>query len=440
MDFNPDGSHRGSTSGSTGSRMSTSTSYGSLNAKGPPNPTDPFDRLAMSQQGFATDALISPLHEMGEPEFMLDMNLDDMEGIVDPTLANAPPTQPFRVPPPGSTGSGGSVSGQAEPNNSMLLQDALHHTGSQSGMSGSQGSSGSGSDPNQQTPGGRSVLSEADRGGMSPFGGKNPFQSSTTGSSNGSIDSKPRTPPSPYNLSPKHSLPASTQPRRPSQLRNVKMGSIDSDASYDSSSLQPLTPAWVTSTPANPTVFNDPFGSSANRPGTSGSVSTQLTGRSGSQTPYANRQDGSFSSEPGNTLGMSTGGLAPAPVVTGAAAWAAPESWGVEADEDPEDGEETTSSDDDEDWADDGDKISEVRENDSRLLSVDSGKTGAAPPFGYKSGTMNGKPTRGRPATKGSMGGRTRTSAGGRTSTGRPRSSGRPGTSGSAVLSAVPVS
>lgn len=379
-DFVPaDEGHRGS--GSTSSRLSSSTSYSSLSNRQPIDDLPGRLGSIMPRQSYVSDALISPLHEIAEPEFTLDMNLDDMEGIVDTNMANATPapaSRPSQAPTAAS---------------SIVLQDALGSfaSSSQSG-SGDSGASGSS----------RAVVSPADR---ETFTRPNPFGESGQGSNDG----KARTPPSPHTLtlSPKHFLPPGTQPRRPSQLRNVKMGSVDSDSSVPDS-IQPLSPAWAAGSPGV-TLFHDPFGSSA---------AASQRPKEGLSPLRAN--------DPADQATASNAALA------AAAAWAAPESWGVEGDDEPED---ATSSDED-DWAQ-AEEMASVPSIDQNLLQPSiSGSSRKPPPFGHKSMGSNGP----RPGSSTARKNRTRTANGRPNSATRPSTATRPGTSGSTNVSTSPVS
>lgn len=368
--------------------------------------------------------MASPTEEragMDFHDFHLDMNLDDMEGIVDPTLANAPPqvptTQSVSSSQPSTTFSSLGLQG--------ALSESIATTVSTGGSS--SGSMSSGSLP----PLGRQLVGEADRQGQQ-FSRSNPF-SQSPGSS---IDVRVGTPPSPQNLSPKGVHPhigLNTQPRRPSQLRNVKISSFDSEASSSDapdSALQPLAPAWAAAGPATQTVFNDPFGGSSVKPRTAdGSSPASLQTGSGSTFPTP--QAGSESTVP-NQPGFASDGKAPAIAPPGAAAWAAPESWGVEADEEEEPEEpdgESPSEPEDEDWV----RSDEISPSERGSADKGTGTASAkAPPFGYASmGRASGQSGTGR--------GRPKTGAG-RPSTANKSESRRPGTSGSIHASTVPVS
>lgn len=421
-DFAPS-DHRGSTVGSSGSRVSSSASFGSLSHHTSTPEIDISERYDRHYPSIS-DGMISPLHEMPEPEFRLDMNLDDMEGIVDPNLANAPPAPaPSRHPTLANTAAPPQLQQQqTRVDAGMALEDALHHTGQRS-----EGSSGSAT---SSQPSGREGLRESIVPASNPFTKQNPFSS---GSSNGSVEFKPESPHSPHTYSPKHSLPPTTQPRRPSQLRNVKMGSIDSDGSTGSrSDSGPLQPLWATMSPSSqPTVFNDPFGPA--KPSLSVVQSDQGNGAG----PHA-RTNTSISQI---TVTPETPALAPAIAGPGAA-WAAPESWGVEGDE--EDSGNDTSSDsggDNGEWpAEDEPPSPEAmpERRPSLILPISEGKK--APPFGFKS-NLNGRGGRGgaaRPGTA-SRTGRAKTRDGRPSTAARSGTSNRPGTSGSAHMAAVPV-
>lgn len=409
QDFGPtEGTYRNSGSGS--SRLSGSAL--------PQKPSSPAvspghraDRISpWSGQSFASDAF-SPTDERGANDFQLDMNLDDMEGIVDPNLANTPAQPPGQYRGPAASE---QTSGTASTMGSMLLRDTMN--GSSSFATTVSSGSGASSGRVAETPS-RSVVSEAHRQLDTPFI-RNPFGN---GSSAGSIDNKPRTPPLPHTLSPKHSLPPSTQPRRPSQLRNMKGGSADSESSSEMSysyggPLQPVAPAWAATTGSGQTVFNDPFGSSI--PARILAVETQ---------PIPLGSADATSKGPSSDAKPSVDAAAEA----AAAAWAAPESWGVEGDED----EDEDSNEDDEEWRAEDFESPPIKESigsnafGSRTFST----AGKPPPFGYKSAQS------GMPASRGSG------MPGSRTGSVRPLTStrtgtARPGTSGSVQLSSVPVS
>ncbi|KAL1410855.1 cysteinyl-tRNA synthetase [Vanrija albida] len=275
--------------------------------------------LSRRRSSRAATADISPLDEMSEPEFHIDMDLDDMEGIVDPTLINARPSVPT-----------GPVSGEDAPD--LGLADALHHTSSFA----------SGTD----VPPGRSIVQEST--GAASFARSNPFAS--TGSSGGSDQLKAgaHTPPSPSDVSPKHStVPgASNAPRRPSQLRNVKTDSIDLSASDHPAS--PLAPSWAQGmTGSKAGFFSDPFGAAA---GSKDRASVSPT-RNDYKGPH----------------GSIAPAIPPFSATSSAAAWAAPESWGVEGDELGEDDEDGGLSEDDEAWTqEDGDRVTTPTQLDPR--------------------------------------------------------------------------
>jgi adenylate cyclase len=384
--------------------------------------------------------MISPLDETVEPEYHLDTNLDDMEGIVDSSLAHAPagPTLPRAPGMSGQSESTSPTSNGESLSGSILLQDALDQTSSfattiSQDSAGSAGSTSGSSDIQS----GRSVLSEAHRTSGNPFIRANPFQS---GSSDGSLQvvNSPPTPPSPYSrsLSPKHTLPPSTQPRRPSQLRNVKMGieEYEDSETPDSGSLQPLAPAWASTTPSGQTFFSDPFGSgpSIRSMDPEGGVSpSRPSTRSAQSTPQAVTEAAMPQPPlvPGSAIPSMSSAAAAAAAAAATAAWAAPESWGVEGDE--EDAEEGPSTSDDDE--DDGGWVEEDEDAPSSggdlptsglivpNLSADSAKK--PPPFGYKS--LPGKrPSAARPGTAGQ--GKLRNKG----SVGRPSTSTRPGTAG----------
>ncbi|WVQ83638.1 hypothetical protein IAT38_005780 [Cryptococcus sp. DSM 104549] len=474
-DFAPsDGSHRGSNAsvpGSASSRMSSSASFNSLNQRSPPSATtdrsvsDPFSRTAAFHHGggnYMPEGMISPLQEISETPFHLDMNLDDMEGIIDPAKAGmagpsgsgagagaggtvpspAGPAGPGGLAPTDSVSTAGSVSLQS----SALPQTSSFGTSISTGASASSGgqSDTSGSGPGVQPHNGRNVISEAERQ-SGPFTRTNPFSGS---GQSATIDLSNLSPSSPHTLSPKHRAGPSAHPRRPSALRNVKLGSTDSESNEQpDTGLQPIAPAWAAQgasrSGAAQTLFHDPFSSTAH-PKTPtadgfspGAIATPVPspGLDPAAPPFGAGQG------PGGLAGPSALGVLGAST---SAAWAAPESWGVEGDDVPSD--ETSSTDEDGDqWvADDGEAspVSPVSELPSPT-AVPTSPTGTgatarrAPPFGHKSqGSASKLRGSGRPGTGGA--GRRQKASGGRASTGnKPGTGGRPGTSGSTYTSSA---
>lgn len=377
------------------------------------SPSSPVNGRSRQPSYFSTEGMISPMEERGDFDFHLDMNLDDMEGIVDPTMASGPPQ-----PPP--TASSVSTSNFS----SLGLQDANRDPGSMAttisrdeSSGGSAGSVGPG----------RQIIGDAERG-QGQFQKVNPFSNSPTGS----IDRGIITPSSPQNLSPKnmvHNHPnLMNQPRRPSQLRNMKIGSMDSEISATTRSsdgqIQPLAPAWAQTLDSSnghqnggETVFNDPFGN-ASRIGRAASISTK---NSGSQygTPQPGSEGGSQFDNNGNNRHLAP--AIAAPLVQDA--WAAPESWGVEGDDLPPDEADSSSSEaEEEGWA-----------GDEALSDKEHGGTRkkGAPTFGHGSrGSARGR-GRGSNARPGTSGARPSTVA---------KIQARPGTSGSVHVANVPVS
>ena len=373
-------------SGSNSSRASGTPTF---------SESSPTDTGSSRRPSLFSDGMISPLSEVGE--FHLDMNLDDMSGIVDPTLANAPPQAP------GYAGSNTS-SQEARTRQSFAT------------TSSTGGDSAGSTDP-------RPVR----EGDASAFSRPNPFANSPTSSIDGRLSFSMTSPPSPQNMSPKHTLaavathPAMNQPRRPSQLRNVKLGSWDSDnPSTDGNLSQPLSPTWMT---GPSTVFQDPFGGGAPKP----PVDALSPNAIDTRLPALRGSDGSE--------------LRPVPAI-GGAAWAAPESWGVEGDEEEGEaaGEASSSSgedlEDEEGWVAPAMPGDESRKGSDQSRSAIgsvgsrrssgqlSGSMSQPPPFGHKS--MRGKP--------GTANRRPRTAQ--RSDKSRARD--RPGTSGSTHGSTVP--
>ena len=423
----------GSRSESTDSHFSASTSAGSHSKKPAEDPRHSPERFAVRNgQSFYSDDAISPLHERDTSEyFRLDMDLDNMEGIVDPNVstAQAPPPASFRGP-----AASVQITNAQSTVGFAALPGALDRTSSfATTVSSGSGSSGPAMKPLTSTPG-RSVVSEAHRHLETNFI-RNPFG---TGPSSGPLDTKPRTPPSPNTISPKHSLPPNTQPRRPSQLRNVKMGSTDSAALsdlLDNASLEPLAPGWVSTAASGPTVFNDPFGpSTAYKSFDDSGIRSSRPSTSTALEAHVVPNDSTFRGPPGDGRVNSEGAAADG------AAWAAPESWGVEGDEIPEDS--STTSEDEDEWK--GDEVhsplplGEITSKDSSGARPLSSEAKQPPPFGFRS-AQPGVP-KSRSSVRPGSGNRTRV----KTSNGRPSTAagsvaGRPGTSGSASVSTLPV-
>jgi adenylate cyclase len=373
--------------------------------------------------------MISPLAEIPEPdfklgltEFALDMNLDDMTGIIDHSLAATDPTTnsstaaPTRNPTMASTALPETPTGSSG-SSGWGLQDALQETPHRS-----EGSSGS--TTSSQPSDSRDRYRESINPATNPFTKQNPFAAR---SSDGSDDVKPSSPASPHTYSSKYSAPPTNQPRRPSQLRNMKMGSVDSDVSASSSAQgRSLQPMWSTSTNNNqPTVFHDPFKPSM----------PTIT------TPPRIHHETMESQDPMTTPQPNSGDSGPlAPAIVGAGpAWAAPESWGVEGDEEEiHDGASSSSSvEGEEEWPVNGSPPSPEPGMERRLsLMIPSLDGRKPPPFGFKSKGFNG--TSDRPGSS-SRGQRSKTRDGRPSTSARTATSNRPGTSGSAHLAAVPV-
>lgn len=378
----------------------------SQTAQGEAGPQEPaFDHSRYFPS--MSDGMISPLHEIPEPEFRLDMNLDDMEGIVDHNLAttntNANPPSTTAAPTRQGTLANTALSDGAS---GWALQDALQGTAHRS-----EGSSGSAS---SSQPSSRDAFRESINPANNPFTKQNPFAAR---SSNGSDDVK-SLPASPHAYSPKHSLPPASQPRRPSQLRNVKMGSIDSQGSASSQG-RSLQPIWSTDV-SQPTVFNDPFKPSMPTISTPPRNGDDRGEVQDAITPQPNTDTG--------LLAPAIGGSGPA--------WAAPESWGVEGDEEEVNDASSSSSVEGEDEF--GESPSSPGPNVERRLSLmlPSLDSKMPPPFGFKSKPgYNGTD---RPGSS-SRGSRAKTRDGRPSTSARNPASNRPGTSGSAHLAAVPV-
>jgi adenylate cyclase len=269
---------------------------------------------------FKSEGNISPLHEDSEHEveqpdtgIHLDTNFDDMDDIVDQNLAGVRP----------------HTFGTMGPHDASMY----HAHGA--------------STPNAAAAGGvpRNVL-EANNGQgqfteQNPFGGPNPPDVSPGG-----------TPLSPYQVSPKHSIHASTAPRRPSQLRNMRFQSIDSENSDVSSMGGPIAPSWAQGMTGDATMFNNPFERQ-------GSITSIPEGGVPPMSPGMYTSPGA--PEP-PSLSSSLHGTAPSispfAGLAASAAWAAPESWGVEQDDDAGDEDSDSSSGTEGEWgAHDGDHV-----------------------------------------------------------------------------------
>ncbi|KIR98883.1 adenylate cyclase [Cryptococcus deuterogattii 2001/935-1] len=414
--------HRGSTGSIPLSASSSKLSSGSLSSLPSKSPSFTSSPEAFSRSflpaNYVHEGAVSPLQEINESPFHLDMNLDDMEGIIDPAKAGLPSTVAYR--PSASS----EITTDSSASESMRLDEALNQTSSfGTSVSGaSQGSDGT------KMPG-RIVLGEAERL-SAPFNEMDPFQqhhresASTTGS-----DGKHFTPPSPHTLSPKHHLPptSANQPRRPSALRNVETGQVAESPQlpHSEGSIQPISPSWALR--SGMTVFNDPFSSSRQRQ---------------EQTPNTASLSSSTATYPSAVAGpgpSTSRFLATAAPATASAAWAAPESWGVEGDEAP--AEETSSSDED-DWAGvDVEEVASASPTSETLPSPTASPTASpkslsppsslkkAPPFGFKS-QQRAKP--GTSGTTGSTASASRKKKGKRVGSSGRTATGRPGTSGSA--------
>jgi adenylate cyclase len=414
--------------------MSNSNSHMSLSNL-PEVPFESLGRRPKTSQGPVpispssngmSQPLPTPVEEPTEPEMKLDLDLTDMEGIVDTSIAAVPPSA-------GSTstvtdGTLGSLLSEGPAGVATSSFATTVSTGSNSESSGSMGS---------ENPPKRSLVSHAD-GPQNPFTQANPFSPSAINASFSSDTSagKPNTPPSPHTLIPRNNLPPSTQPRRPSQLRNMGLPLQDND-----SGLQPLTPTWGATPSGASTVFNtDPFGTGIkrfNRP--TGLVMTPpVTGfhPQGMSTPP---------SQANSAVSPGTSGVNqyfPNMPVDGSksqsfaaavnAAWAAPESWGVEGDED--DDESTEEDELDGAYIVEEPASPEIDPKSTELLSASPDSKPKPPPFGYNSrgGKQGTKPRPGTSTTR-----QPRTPGSGRPPTGNGRpgtGNGRPGTAGSAVV------
>ncbi|WVQ75607.1 hypothetical protein IAR50_005235 [Cryptococcus sp. DSM 104548] len=436
-DFSPM-DHRGSTvsvPGSVSSRGSVSSIGNRSPAASTDRATDPFSKAFHSTHqlgSYAPEDAISPLHEGNETPFHLDMNLDDMEGIIDtskaglPTAGGPAPAPPSGFRPPAlsiaATESSVSSTGLHEPSNQMSSFGTTISSSSESGPSAKPGAN--------DKSAGRHVIGEAERRHDS-FTQTDPFKSGTSAMSPDLWP--PYNPPSPHSLHSKSQLPpGANMPRRPSALRNVETGALGENLEGESSpdGSQTRSPAWR-ARGHGATMFQDPFSNShrGDNPPTSAGLSPSTLVHPPTLLPTAEAGPGP------STLAQQS--LAPS-----GAAWAAPESWGVEADEDGP-AEDTTSSSED-DWVG-------VQEEEEEPLSPIMASPPAtsptsdtfpsptrippspkkAPPFGFKSQQQRTRP--GTANTTGTIGSVGRKKNGRRvgSSAGRPGTGIRPGTSGS---------
>ena len=369
--------------------------------------------MSRNAGSFTSESAISPMQELMEPEFRLDMDLENMDGIVDTTIASqAAPAGPGQTSTRLASGSTLGSLNLEEPIQGGSLSTSASGMSSQATASTSTGAS-------------KGSVSLND-----PFARSNSLH---TDSPRSSVSNQTRTPPSPSNGIPtKHHTPSIVLPNRPSQLRNVKISSFDSQASSGSSATPDNIPTWASTRTPDASLFSDPFGAGqVTRPLLEKSVSP-----SRAEFPYL---PGRLSLVDETGIGSPTGsgaGSAP-PVVgpAGGAAWAAPESWGVEADGTPED----TSSGDEDEWVagDDTEGPSSPPDEPTELSSSPSAPARKPPPFGYKSSTTRPSSEGGRP---GSQASRPRTGTGRPGTATRPLTAGRPGTAGSLHALNIPVS
>lgn len=328
----------------------------------------------------------SPLEPTGK-RFELDTDLNDMEGIVDmshlqafsgPYSPGGPPV--VAINPDQSSGR------PITPNANTSSSASASHPGRLSTTSSgiSEGSVGTTVTPVEQTD--------------SPFQRQNPFFPIMDNASGVPVQLLPS---SPQITLQKQSI-ASTQSysRRPSQLRQVE--SLVSNASPNDSDFPP-TPRRSES------GFGDPFNDN-----TDGSKASEPSGRK-RPNMRLDLQPNTFSMDAAGFKALSA--LTPDMMSPGTqmqafrltplsekgsaaaqAAWQAPESWGVEGDEEPEDAGSSDEADDLPDTSHD--------------LIIDEGPTEqpivqkVVPPFGYNSGMKRQRPhtgntSRSRPTTEG---------------------------------------
>ena len=360
--------------------------------------------------------------------FALDLDLDHMEGIVNPSFASAsqPPT-PGGGPITGG-GLGGEQNGPASTGSSSSV-DSKSGGAWTDGLSGTTHSSTSSSYIASSTR----RPTHADISPVSPFNTRDPF---ALPPSTNTIGPNQRTPPSPHSTQTlKGTGPIfSSQPRRPSQLRNVNSPADELGNPFDMNNV-------VASSSLCKTEFSNPFaGASASTNAARANHLWEVDPTT--QPPF----------DPAALMGNLSPRSQPPPVTAppiqplgGAAfnaAWVAPESWGVEGDQDEED-EDSTDEDGDGPSMGIMDILSGGKKTKNRASSdvkdlVGGGVGGKEEDDGVE-GTIFGAGGSGsgstgpRPMTSGSSSGKRPGTGGTRPGTGggRPGTGGRQGTSAS---------
>lgn len=299
------------------------------------SPTSAEDLKKSSRSKKKKGSTVSPSHDGLDTNFSntgalpgiftLDTDLDHMEGIVDTNLATAAAGS-GSFTPSGITFSMGGHNGSSSSSsnsNSVDSRTGLHYA------------EGNASSSSSHYPHHGSTFRSPESGEFDPRASL-PSSSSSHG----------RNPPSPKGGLKSGALLPLNQPRRPSQLRHVNSQNEDDyNGSFDQ--IQPISAAG--SLFSGSTTFSDPFSSSrsiaANGPAPS-SFRGSWELDPGSAMPHgAARAEGALSPRTLTPAFVSSTAppIAPAGAVQGA--WVAPESWGVEGDQEDED---SLSSDDDE--------------------------------------------------------------------------------------------
>lgn len=344
-------------------------------------------------------------------KFELDTDLDHMEGIID--LAKEKDNIPQSVYH-GSIATSATSSGSGSASMSTGAPDTRRSTNASTYSVPSSSIGG---------PGGRALVDISDQ--PVSFTRPNPFSGSGDSASNLNVGLI-NTPPSPHTPLAKQSvtsLGTKGQARRPSQLRNVKSGSAGSEDALQGVS-EGRNELLLHAEPE--TVFNtDPFGTGQTPTLASASVmaapkllapaltpsmsSASLASRKG-LAMHIDLQSARL--DPSRMMTEEGGMLSPGSITKGfnftpanetppamvQAAWAAPESWGVEGDEIPPPGP-AESSDDEADGK--GDVSLEAQE-----IQIEPSQKQAPPPFGFRSAERRATNRPGskaaRPLTKGS--------------------------------------
>ncbi len=409
-DFNPP-EHRGSGGSSLGK------AYRILDIP-PAGPTKGSLPRTKGQDSSRHDVAIRQGMDMHpDHAFQLDTDLDHMEGIIDLS------TGPRQMSGPGaffdpSASISSSGSGSDRPSGNAHSSTATFST-----------SAGDTTDPKSDTSGAkRKVVQSAD---TSPhtFSHPDPFSEPTGIVSNGSAlpPASPHTHRRPIDLS---------QPRRPSQLRNVNgpdllfsgEDPIDPSDSISKTTAQHERDRTIT----GPSVFNtDPFGTlTANHPKISPGLQGGLPSNMLALPPTEGDPLLSPSTlEPVNSpfLQGQAAAFPPMDSQEVQAAWTAPESWGVEGDDIPAEDASSDEADhlDDEGSVEDAEPTGQAAMAQPSMVSLNDKKP---PPFGHGSVSKGA----GRPGSK-ITNKRPSTGANSQLRSIRPSTTGRPGTAGSHV-------